>query len=227
MEKLLYLLRRPAEDSGADLRLALIEKVAPALRAAGASRITVSVNDEHVANNTVAIVKGDPPIRAIASFWMENADERGACETALGAEAEALVGYLVAESRPMLHDPPQGERARGANLVTCVHKRKDISRDEFFEIWNHDHRVVAIETQSTFGYVRNVVVRKLTEGAPDCDGIVEESFPIGALVDPKIFYDCSSDEQLKQNIGRMVDSCNRFLDLEPLESTPTSEYFLG
>jgi hypothetical protein len=227
MEKLVYLLRRSAEDSGADLRATLVEKIAPALREGGASLVTVSVNDEDVTHNTVAIVKRDPPIRAFVSFWMENADDREPCEAALGSEAEELIGYLVAESRPMLHERPLGQRAPGANLVTCIHRRPEISREEFFDIWNNDHRVVAIETQSTFGYVRNVVVRKLTKGAPDCDGIVEESFPIGALTDPKVFYDASNDEELKQNLGRMIESCNRFLDLEPLESTPTSEYFLG
>jgi len=228
VEKLVYLLRRPAKDSGSDLRSALIDQVAPSLRAAGASQIAVCVNDEDVADNAVAIVKHDPPIRAFVSFWLENADDRGDCEAALAAHAKQLVGYLVAESRPMLHARPKGARTLGANLVTCVHRRGDVSREDFFEIWNGDHKQVAIETQSTVGYVRNVVVRKLTAGAPDCDGIVEETFPIGALKDPKIFYGHSqNDDELKQRITRMIESCNRFLDLEPLESTPTSEYYLG
>ena len=70
------------------------------------------------------------------------------------------------------------------------------------------------------------MVRKLTEEAVDCEGIVEESFPIGALTDPKVFYDCSDDEELKERVAKMMASVNRFLDLEPLESTPMSEYFL-
>ena len=227
MEKLVYLLRRPAEDSGANLRAALIEKAVPSLRAAGASQISVCVNDEHVTDNNTVIVKREPRIRAFVSFWMENADDRGACEAALGAECEELCGYLVAESRPMIHERPLGDRAEGTNIVTCVHQRGDISQGDFFDIWNGDHKQVAIETQSTFAYVRNVVVRKLTADAPDCSGIVEETFPIGALKDPKIFYDADGDEMLGAHIKRMVESCNRFLDLEPLESTPTSEYWLG
>jgi hypothetical protein len=87
--------------------------------------------------------------------------------------------------------------------------------------------VIAIETQSTVGYVRNVIVRKLTEGAPDWDAIVEETFPIEALTDPRAFYDAKSDEELKRNSARMVESCRRFLDFEPLEYTHMSEYYLG
>ena len=103
----------------------------------------------------------------------------------------------------------------------------DLSYEDFVRIWNDDHKLVAVETQSTFAYVRNAVVRRLTPDGLDCDGIVEESFPIGALTDPKVFYDCSSDEELKQRVGRMIESVNRFLDLEPLESIPMSEYFLS
>jgi hypothetical protein len=54
-------------------------------------------------------------------------------------------------------------------------------------------RDTAIEMQSTFGYVRNEVVRALTPDAPPWDAIVEENFPIGALHDPAVFYDAVGD----------------------------------
>jgi hypothetical protein len=228
MEKLVYVISQEATVSGEDLRAALIEKAAPALRAAGASQISVNVNDEHVAAGPgVTISRTTPPIRAMVSFWMQNADDRAPCEEALAQAATSLAGYLVVESRPLLHEPPVGERAAGVNLVTCINKRADISDEHFFDRWNNEHKQVATEIQSTFAYVRNAVVRKLTPGAPDRDGIVEESFPIEALSDPKAWYDCDSDEELGRRIKRMVESVNAFLDLAPLESTPMSEYYLG
>jgi hypothetical protein len=228
MEKLVYVISQEASLPGADLRAALVEKAAPALRAAGASRISVNVGDEEVAAGAgVTISRSTPPIRAMVSFWMDNADDRAPCEEALSQTAAALAGYLVVESRPMLHEPPVGERAPGANLVTCINKRPDISDETFFDLWNNEHKQVAIETQSTFAYVRNAVVRKLTADAPDRDGIVEESFPIEALSNPKVWYDCDSDEELGRRVQRMVDSVTAFLDMGPLESTPMSEYYLG
>ena len=175
----------------------------------------------------VTISRSTPPIRAMVSFWMDNADDRAPCEEALAQTASALAGYLVVESRPLLHEPPEGERAPGVNLVTCINKLPEISYETFFDRWNNEHKKVAVETQSTFAYVRNAVVRKLTAEAPDRDGIVEESFPIGALTDPKVWYDCDSDEELGRRVQRMLDSVNAFLDLGPLESTPMSEYYLG
>jgi hypothetical protein len=228
MEKLVYLLTKAGEAPGADLRCALTLKCVPALRAAGASQISVNVDDEHVARGeAVAIRRSDPPIRAMVSFWMQNADDREPCEAALRVHADGLSGYLVVESRPLLHEPPVGQRAPGANLVTCIAQKPGISQAEFIDRWNNEHRKVAVETQSTFAYVRNAVVRRLTPEGADWDGIVEESFPIEALTDPQLWYDCSSQDEYKKRLQRMLDSVTAFLDLSVLESTPMSEYWQG
>lgn len=227
MEKLVYLLFDEGDRPGAELRDALRDQAVPALRAAGASQITLHVQDEAVAAGT-PLRKSDPPIRAMVSFWLGDSDERGPCEAALAARARGMAGYLVVESRPMDHRPPQGQRTPGMCQVTCIAKLPDLDYDEFTRIWHEDHKKVAIETQSTTGYVRNEFVRALTPGAPgDWIAIVEETFPIGALDDAKVFYDAASDEEFKANVGRMVTSCNRFLDMGPLEFTHMSEYNLG
>ena len=80
MEKLVYLLHRGASVSGSKMRDHLILKVAPELRAAGATQISVNVADEDVAaGEKVVISRSDPPIRAMVSFWMQNADDREPC----------------------------------------------------------------------------------------------------------------------------------------------------
>jgi len=228
LEKLAYLLSLTPETSGGALRTSLVEKTVPVLRAAGAMRIGLSVDDEEVASGAaVRIQHSEPPIRALVSFWMHNSDDRAPCEAALSEAAEELAGYLVVESRPLLHEPPVGARASGANLVTCIRRRADLSTAEFCDRWYNEHKTVALETQSTTGYVRNTVVRRLTAGGGDWDGIVEETFPLGALTDPHVWYDCDSKEEYRRRLDRMMDSVNAFLDLAVLESTPMSEYYLG
>jgi hypothetical protein len=228
LEKLVYLVHSARTAAASDLRTRLIDVAARALRDAGASSISVNVHDEHVAPGTgVTISRSDPPIAAMVSFWMQNSDDREPCEQALAREADAVHGYLTAESRPLVHVPPLGERAPGFNLVTAINRRPDLTHEQFTEHWTHEHKVVANETQSTFGYVRNAVVRPLSKGAPVRDGIVEESFPIEALTDRHAWYDCDSAEEFKRRLGRMLASVNAFLDMEPLESIPMSEYWLG
>jgi hypothetical protein len=229
MQKLFYLLFDEADVSGTKLREALCATAAPAMRSAGASEITVFANDEDVAAGIFQVRRSDPPIRAIVGFWLEDAADRGPCETALGKHVKDLAGYLVLESRPMTYPRQRGERVEGMKQITCIARRPDISVEEFHRIWHTDHRDVAIETQSTFGYVRNEIFRALTPDAPmSWSAFVEESFPIEALTDLKVFYDnVESDEELLANSTRMIESCNRFLDLEPMEVTYVSEYYLG
>ena len=84
---------------------------------------------------------------------------------------------------------------------------------------------MALETQSTFGYVRNEIVRALTPGAPGWAAIVEEHFPIEALTDPMVWYAAEgSQERYRQNLRRMLDSCTAFLAIERVDSHPMSEY---
>ena len=163
----------------------------------------------------------------MVSFWMQCADDRPACEAALGAVVQGIAGYLVVESRPMVHETNPGGRTAGMNQVTCISRRPGMTDEEFYGYWHHDHKQVAIETQSTTGYVRNVIQRAVTPGAPVWDAIVEETFPIGALTDPKVFYDAKDDAELKANVDRMMESCQRFLDFGPMEVTHMSEYCLG
>lgn len=226
MEKLVYLLFDGEDRSGSGLRDSLIDTVVPVLREAGAMHITLHVADGEVTGGMV-IHSLDPPIRATVSFWMHNSDDRGPCEAALGGHVHHIAGYLVVESRPLLHETVEGSRSPGVTQVTCITKRPDIEWEEFIDIWHNDHKAVAIETQSTFGYVRNVVVRRLTADAPAFDGIVEETFPIEALSDPKAFFNAESDEEYEANFGRMIESVGRFLDNDPIEVTQTSEYYLG
>ena len=229
MQKLFYLLFDEPGVSGSKLRESLCEIAAPAIRGSGASEITVFANDENVAAGLFQVRRSDPPIRAMLNFWLEDAADRGPAEEAMRAHAKGLAGYLVLESRPMSHERPKGERTQGMKQITCIARRPEISFEEFSRIWHTDHRDVAIETQSTFGYVRNEIFRVLTPDAPSgWAAFVEESFPMEALTDLKVFYNnVDTDEELKANSSRMMESCNRFLDPGPMEVTYVSEYYLG
>ena len=48
--------------------------------------------------------------------------------------------------------------------MTGIVPKDGLSYDEFIHLWHTEHRVVALETQSTFAYVRNEIVRALTPG---------------------------------------------------------------
>ncbi len=229
MEKLVYLVHRNAEVPGDALRDALTGPLVGRRGEGGARDIAINVDDV-AQGEKVLIRRSSPPIRAMVSFWMDDSQDRGDCETALSELADGLHGYLVLESVPLVNTTMRaaaGERTPGANLVTCISRRSDISEAYFLDRWYNEHRDVALATQSTFAYVRNTIVRPLTRDAPPWDGIVEESFPIEALTDQHVWYDSGGDDALLgERIKGMVASVGAFLDLSVLESTPMSEYRL-
>jgi len=228
MEKLVYLIREATETPGPALRDRLLEAAAR-LSSGGAARVAVNVEDDAVAaGKAVTIGKLAPPIRGLVSWWMDNSDDRAGAEAILSEAAAAIAGYLVVESVPMRNRDqvaPPAKRTPGVNIVTCINRLAGLSDADFRTLW-YEHRRVAVETQSTFGYVRNTVVRPLTDGAPAWDGIVEELFPLGALTDQKVWYAATSDEQLRSHQKRMMESVQRFLDLGSIESHPMSQYLL-
>ena len=84
---------------------------------------------------------------------------------------------------------------------------------------------VAIETQATFGYVQNRVIRALTDGPPPIDAIVEELFPPEAMHDIHAFYGSDgSQEELDRRITRLMESVATMGADRDLDVVPTSRY---
>jgi hypothetical protein len=169
-----------------------------------------------------------PPKQGLVSFWLEQAQERGRYEQVLAAAVSKLACYLVVESRPLVDTTqvaPPGERTPGFSTVSCIEPRPDLTHAQFIDTWWYVQRDVAIETQSTFSYVRNEVVRALSPGAPPWAAVVEEGFPIEALTDPMAFYDArGSTERFQANLNRMIAAVSSFLALDKVESHPMSEF---
>lgn len=225
MQKLFYLIFDEANSDSDRLRAALIGEVIPVLRRSGAQEIGLFVSDEAVSAGKPT-QQSDPPIRAALSFFLADVETREAAEAAIRPLAADLAGYRVRESRPIVHARNEGRRMPGMMQLTCITARPGIGMEEFHRIWHEDHLQVAVETQATFGYVRNEIIHSITEGAPErWAGIVEESFPIEALEDPMVFFDAKTSGELSDNLTRMVKSCQRFIDLENLEVTFMSEYY--
>jgi hypothetical protein len=229
MEKIACVLWKPAgvpdDVFGKGLRGA-----APELARLGAANLHLNAVDEHVAAGTGARVgRMDPPKAAFATFWLDEADAvRGQLLAALSAHTSRVAAYLVVESIPLRNTTQlvrPGERTPGFNLVTGITPKDGITYEQFIRHWHNEHRVVALETQSTFAYVRNEIVRALTPDAPKWAAVVEESFPIEALTDQAVWYAAAgSPARLEENRRRMMESCIAFLALDRVESHPMSEY---
>ncbi len=229
MEKIACVLWKPAAtpDDGFAVEL---RAAAPELARHGANGVRVNAVDRDVAaGSAVRIGRIDPPKAAFVTFWLDEADAwRGPIHDALAARASRVAAYLVVESIPLRNTTQlakPGERTPGFNLVTGIVPKDGLPYERFLQLWHHEHRAVALETQSTFAYVRNEIVRALTPDAPAWAAVVEESFPIEALDDPAVWYAAAgSPERLERHRRRMIESCVAFLALDRVDSHPMSEY---
>jgi hypothetical protein len=212
----------------------LLAELPAALRAAGASGIRINIRDAAVAEGSSHIQTWqDPQQDAVVQFWLPSANEifRMEIDGAIAAHCERFHAWLVAESTIIPnrdHPPVKGERTWGWSQASFINFRNDISHAEAVAVWHSHHTRVAIDTQSNFEYVQNLVVRPLTDGAPDYDAFVEECFPIEALSNPHVFFDAVGDQaKFEANLDAMMDSCGRFIQFGRIDIIPTSQYDFG
>ncbi len=194
-----------------------------ALRAAGATRLQVNVDDADVAAAKLRLTTFDVPVSAVASVWTENDPAR--LTELLAATAERSAGWEVQERTPLVPPPaPDGERCPALAQIGFLRIPLNLTPDEWLYSWQGLHTTVAIETQATFGYVQNRVLRPVW-GTEHIDALVEELFPMEAMTDVHAFYGSGGDDaELQRRLHLMFESVTRFGDHENLDILPTSRY---
>ena len=232
MEKVVYALWRPPRTTIDELSDQLRGEVAEELLRLGARGVQVNVADDAVAGAVIRLVETDPQMEAVVSVWLDTAIDvrRRPLDAVLSEAASHVAGYLVTESVPMpntAHPAQPGERTYGFANLAFLRRPPSLPYDEWLGLWQNHHTQVAIDTQSTFGYVQNAVVRPVTPDAPAVDAIVEELFPPEALTDLHTFFDAAGDDdKLARNMAAMNDSTTRFGANQSVDVVPTSRYVI-
>ncbi len=226
MEKVVAVLM--AADRDEDWCQRLRGPVADAILELGVLGLTVNVSDAAVSQSLMTLTTLDPPGAAIVSMWTQQCygDQIAAALELLAGECDRLAAYLVTESNPLLAPLEVGNRTTGLANIALLRRPAGLDQATWLRRWQHDHTPVAIETQSTFGYTQNAVVRALTSDAPELSGIVEELFPTEAITDLKAFFGAADDADLHQRLSRMVASTTAFGANENIDTVPTSRYVL-
>lgn len=231
MEKLVYAVWRRPDDTPEEFSARLRGDLADTLTGLGAAGIQVNVADDEVAPAMVRILTLDPPVDGALSIWVETANDptRLPLEEAIRAATGAMAGYLVTESCPIPNPATApGERTPGYANLAFLRRPAEFDQAEWLRRWQGQHTRVAIDTQSTFGYTQNVVVRAVTEGAPAIDGIVEELFPAGAMTDMHVFFDTGGDDaELARRMNAMGASVSNFGGDRVIDVVPTSRFVIS
>jgi len=225
MEKVIAVLMRADVDD--DWCARQRGPVADALLGLGVPGLSINVRDGVVRHSLMTLTTLDPPVAAVVSLWTQQCygDQMAAALDLLAQECELLGAYLVTESVPMAAPAVQsGTRTPGLANIALLRRPAALDQETWLARWQRDHTPVAIETQSTFGYTQNWVVRTLTAAAPGIAGIVEELFPAEAITDLKAFFGAADDGDLQNRLSRMVASTTAFGANENIDTVPTSRY---
>jgi hypothetical protein len=233
VEKIIYPLWKRAEQAIDDFRDDLVKHLGPGLAALeNVHCVRVAVADTAVAEaEGRRMVSHSPAPDAALSLWVDNAGAAAAWVPAIEAHVSRMQAYLVAEAEPLVtghtHPCAPGERLYGMCHVVFMKRPETQSREDWLKVWKDSHTQVAIDTQSTFGYRQNVIVRVLSDDSIPCDAIVEEHFPPEAMASDHAFYDTGGDEaQLQERMSAMMESVARFIDFEHIDVIPMSEYLI-
>jgi hypothetical protein len=238
VEKLIYLLWGDGRRTGDELAEQLLVRTVPRLLASGVRGLSVNVHDAGAepAPSPAPPPEGEQPHVAQVSVWLDTYEQRADLEAAVAELGLPWAGYLVVESlcddygttpHAEARDWPDGERSPGVLTVALIHRPEGLPYPEWIRRWHGTQSPVSGELQPRTRYVRNEVVRPLTEGAPPIDGIVEEGWPTtGHVADPMLFFNATTPAELEANVARMIGSVEACLDLGRLRSSTMSEYLI-
>jgi hypothetical protein len=223
MVKLCYVLWTP--DDAARLGARLLAAEAPRLLAGGVRRLTVNVADVTADGGPVMPrPRAEGSVAALVSVALDALEEHAAVEAILRPAAAKLAGWAVSESIPRDFDHrtwADGERTPGIKQVTFFDKLPGMPHDAFIRQWHGSHTPLSLEVHPLWRYVRNVVDRPVTAGAPRWLGIVEETFrEVEDFTDPQRMYGSV------ENMRRVLADVRKFIDLDTIEVYVMSEYTL-
>jgi len=233
MEKLLYPVWKDPSVSGDAFREELLHQLAPKLAVLkDVHSLRICVADSAVDAASKRRIESRPPVPdAMLSLWVDFAGAAARWEPLIDAHVSHKTAYLVVEAEPLVnqqrHPSRPGDRVYGMCHVVFMSAPVDMARDEWLTLWKDSHTQIAIDTQSTFGYRQNLVVRRLSEDTPPCHAVVEENFPPEAMTSDHAFYATGGDENLlQQHMNAMMESCARFIDFTKIDVIPMSEYLI-
>ncbi len=238
MEKLIYLLWAPKDRDHDEICRILLDECAPRLLELDPKMLSMNLDDSDAdIPSPVPPPEDEQLLVAEVSIWVDSYENRVAFEKVLDQAGCRMAGYLVAESlytdygwneHAKPRDWPDGQRSPGILTVAVFERPDGIPHEEWIQRWHGVQSPVSGEIQPRTRYVRNEVIRALTPDAPPYKGIVDEAWASAETVtDPMLFFCANgSEERMVENINRMLESVNAFMDMDRFRSYTMSEYLL-
>lgn len=227
MEKLIYLLGSEADTD--ELRDSLLGATSDRiLEDANVHELEVYVSDQEVTIPNPDAYSIDYPVgpqdymQACVSVWVDSLDDRSSIEEALASAVTNIAGYSVTESMPReMRDRnwPDKQTSPGVSILTAFCEIPGQTDESFYAQWHGSHTPLTLRMHPITRYSRNVVVRPVTEGAPECRGIVIENLASIDILSNLTEFWGGSEEAAQEVMEDML----KFIDPMRLSASLMSE----
>jgi uncharacterized protein (TIGR02118 family) len=156
--------------------------------------------------------------QAVIALWDSSAD--AALDLPVPDGARLVGAYEVEEHVKKDYSPdwPPGTRSPGFKMIAFLHRRTDLTHEQFSAHWRDRHGPLAVARQPAFWhYVQNHVIRGLTDGSPFWDGIGEIHY--------RSVEDALTGSYDSEEAQRLIwEDVARFLDYESSPTLTTNEW---
>ncbi|MEX1666240.1 EthD domain-containing protein [Zhongshania arctica] len=228
MRKVIYLLWLDTSDEG--WSRTLHHDLVPALQqVVGVGRVQLNIADGDVAPAAALRMQSSASLfDAMCCVWLDDALATDSLDELIQRISVQFSRYHVDEVERLAnikHRAETGVRTPGFSQVALLRCPQRLEYQAWLSYWQNTHTAIALETQSTFRYVQNIVSDVNGKDAAAYHAIVEECFPSLAMTDPAVFYDAVGDSSKQENnMQKMINSCVNFIDFDEIDVVPTSEY---
>lgn len=196
---------------------------------AAIKRVQLNIPDRDVAPAApLRMENSAPAFDAMCSVWLSGELELDVVDSLIEDFCVQFSRYHVEDIERLENTENNvglGERTPGFSQVAMLRCPQRLEYQDWLNYWQDTHTAIALETQSTFRYVQNIITGVAGKDIACYHAIVEECFPALAMTDPAVFYDAVGDTERQQsNMQKMIDSCMKFIDFDEIDVVPTSEY---
>ena len=228
MRKVIFLMWTDAP--GLEFETRLLSWLAPTLLTqTGVDRVQLNIVDEAVRPAVgLRMENSAQGFDAMCSLYLTEDTELAVLQEYIQSSCVQFSRYHVDEFEALENVTQRaapGQRTPGFSQVAMLRCPQKMAYEDWLAYWQGVHTQIAIDTQSSFRYVQNVVTDLAGSDVACYHAIVEECFPAAAMTSPEAFYAAQGDpEKYHVNLQKMMASCQRFIDFDEIDVVQTSEY---
>jgi hypothetical protein len=155
-------------------------------------------------------------VAASLSVWTDSGDVADVWR-------ELTAGFVTetVPRRRTTRAPSTTEPQPGVVVTSLLHRRPDMTVDEFVAHWRDVHQPMSLRIHPQHSYVRNLVAPAVAPAtAPSFDAICEEGFAaLDDVLEPSRFFGADPASRWQDNARTIGDDVPAFLDTEHTVAT--------